>query len=970
MSTADRCPRCGAPRAGSSPGTPCPACLMQLGLAGAGPELGEFASGATEAGAATREFRAGAAEVEQPVPTPEQIAPHFPELEVLNLLGQGGMGAVYKARQRALDRLVALKIIRPQSARDPGFAARFAREARALARLSHPHIVAIHDFGQRDGLYFLIMEYVDGINLRQMMQEGQLLPEQALSIVPRLCETLQYAHDEGVIHRDIKPENILLDRRGRVKIADFGLAKLAGDKQGDGTLTGCRQVIGTPSYMAPEQMRGSTQVDHRADIYSLGVVLYEMLTGELPIGRFERPSQRVPVDGRLDDVVLRTLERDPERRYQHAVDVKTDIESIASDAHGSTVGRPRGVEADVQKQISSPRFCCHVSTVALLLLVAVGACQFVTSGLSLWHMLRVLATGHVALLPVALGLLARSAAMGTGLLALLGGVLAWRGDYVWPARLGALALMLPTSGTWLVGLPAGIGLLWATRTRPLPAKGPLPDAIPARESRRVRLRDLMGAAVILVALVGAFFALRHWTTYELREASRAGSAASVRWWLWLGGSPNSPDNGGMTPLMWAALEGHHAVVTSLIMSGAVVDATTSFGETALMMSAFGGHTEAVGVLLGAGADPARPDRDGENALMRAAGNGHLAVVDLLIGSGAPVDVASQTGMTPLLWAAWQGHGTVVRRLVRAGANVRERSADGETALMKAAYHGYDDLVSELLALGCTINTQDEDGETALLLAAATGSQSTVAVLLQRGADLSLATRKGTTALMIAARNGHLPVVRQLLTAGSDVDVRNNEGLTALDEAMLGGQTATAEALIAAGAPTDGRFALWQACREIRQGGFLSALPLLERAAQQTTTPVAPWRWSIDPWDYQIPAPAVLVWLLVGESRRQSGQMAAAAEAFGQALAAVHSQGGEALLVRRTVNAPDQSSVVQEFRVFSAQLQNMVTRPGPDGEITLHFPSGELALQFHEEQRWRGGNSSRSGQPAHLADLFR
>ncbi len=147
------------------------------------------------------------------------------------------------------------------------------------------------------------MEFVDGLNLRGLIRKGQLKPEEALRIVPQICEALQYAHDEGIIHRDIKPENILLDRRGNVKIADFGLAKLLGTMSPDSALTGSRQVIGTLRYMAPEQMETPLAVDHRADIYSLGVVFYEMLTGELPLGRFAPPSKKVQVDVRLDEVV-------------------------------------------------------------------------------------------------------------------------------------------------------------------------------------------------------------------------------------------------------------------------------------------------------------------------------------------------------------------------------------------------------------------------------------------------------------------------------------------------------------------------------------------------------------------------------------------------------------------------------------------------------------------------------------------
>jgi serine/threonine protein kinase len=258
-----------------------------------------------------------------------EIARHFPQLEIIELLGQGGMGAVYKARQKQLDRVIALKILPPEAGRDQAFAERFLREARALARLNHPNIVTVHEFGEANSLFYLVMEYVDGANLRQMERSGKLTAAQALAIVPKICDALQYAHEEGIVHRDIKPENILVDKRGRVKIADFGLAKLLGKAAADFNLTGSQQAMGTPHYMAPEQMEKPFTVDHRADIYSLGVVFYEMLTGELPLGRFQPPSAKVHVDVRLDEVVLRSMEHDVERRYQHVSEVKTAIEQVS-----------------------------------------------------------------------------------------------------------------------------------------------------------------------------------------------------------------------------------------------------------------------------------------------------------------------------------------------------------------------------------------------------------------------------------------------------------------------------------------------------------------------------------------------------------------------------------------------------------------------------------------------------------------
>jgi len=428
----NRCPRCSKPLPVGSPRGLCPACLLQCGLE-------------TNTVGFTGEHQAEATRRWQP-PTVEQLAPLFGELDILELIGRGGMGAVYKAREKQLDRLVALKILPPEIGADPSFAQRFAREAQAMARLSHPNIVTIYSFGSRPlslegegkgegavnpspskgegqgegaektspspgpsgrplpwrershqkplslegqgkgegaanpspskgegqgeggtgDLYYFIMEYVDGLSLRQVLNSGGVSAAEALAIVPQICDALQYAHDRGIVHRDIKPENLLLNRAGQVKIADFGLARLVGltpsplkgegrgegeeslplqgggqgegeslplqgggQGEGEGEVTQGRHVLGTPQYMAPEQIARPREVDHRADIYSLGVVFYQMLTGELPKGKFEPPSRKVLIDVRLDEVVLRALEREPARRYQQVSEVRTQVETIA-----------------------------------------------------------------------------------------------------------------------------------------------------------------------------------------------------------------------------------------------------------------------------------------------------------------------------------------------------------------------------------------------------------------------------------------------------------------------------------------------------------------------------------------------------------------------------------------------------------------------------------------------------------------
>lgn len=352
------CPECGAKLPANAPEGLCPRCLMKSArqeTKSAYNADSEVASDVPTSATPPGKFMP---------PRPDELAGQFPHLEIIELLGQGGMGAVYKARQKQLDRLVALKILPPEVEQQAAFAERFTREARSLARLNHPHIVTVFDFGHTaEGLYFFVMEFVEGTDLRHVIQSAKLLPKEALAIVPQICEALQFAHDEGIVHRDIKPENILLDKRGRVKIADFGLAKLLDSPATVYTLTQAGQRMGTPHYMAPEQIEHPDQVDHRADIFSLGVVFYEMLTNELPLGRFSPPSQKVEVDVRLDDVVLRTLEKEPDRRYQHASEVGVDVETICSDKHADAKFSPRRKAGD---DVESVRHRVWIPAIGLL----------------------------------------------------------------------------------------------------------------------------------------------------------------------------------------------------------------------------------------------------------------------------------------------------------------------------------------------------------------------------------------------------------------------------------------------------------------------------------------------------------------------------------------------------------------------------------------------------------------------------
>lgn len=264
-------------------------------------------------------------------PTLDEAALLFPNYEIVALIGRGGMGAVYKGRQVELDRQVAIKLLPLEVSVDPDFADRFRREARAMAKLSHPNIILIYEFGATfEGHLFFVMEFVDGADLHQMIHGPGVPPERSLSIISGVCDALAYAHGKGVVHRDMKPANVMVNIHGEVKVADFGLARLLdpGADQTGHTMTGT--VMGTPAYMAPEQMRGMN-VDHRADIYSLGVMLYEMLCGEVPRGIFDPPSARVAgLSANIDQVVIKAMHQQPDRRYQSTTEMKTDVAVAAN----------------------------------------------------------------------------------------------------------------------------------------------------------------------------------------------------------------------------------------------------------------------------------------------------------------------------------------------------------------------------------------------------------------------------------------------------------------------------------------------------------------------------------------------------------------------------------------------------------------------------------------------------------------
>ena len=536
MADVSRCPQCGCELPPDAPGGLCPDCLLAVGL------QTEDLSEQNAAASSPATSPPGGGFV---APSPDELAECFPQIEIQQLVGQGGMGAVYKAVQTKLGRPVALKIIRPEAAADPAFAERFAREARTLALLNHPHIITVYDFGEVDvaangaaakKLYYFIMEFVDGVNLRQMLAGGQLTSQQALAIVPQLCDALQFAHDEGIVHRDIKPENILIDRHGRVKIADFGLAKIVAQSVDDFTLTGTYQVMGTPRYMAPEQMTGSRLVDHRADIYSLGVVFYEMLTGDLPLGRFKTPSESAAVDARLDDVVLKTLQREPEARYQHASDVKSDVTSISQLAAAAPPladtpapatapvreAAPRGPrqESSPDRQLQEARSQVFSPGVAMIVLGIVSLLMplLIPTGTGVLLAMDAMRPGDLRGSPFEFpsALFVGLPAVPVGIMMLLAGIGMVRSRMLEMATMGCIAAMLPCSPLFLISLPMGIWALLVLRRKDIRAafrqpEADLPPTAAAPWSARLKTAGLsivmitVGTCNAALPLIVAFF---------------------------------------------------------------------------------------------------------------------------------------------------------------------------------------------------------------------------------------------------------------------------------------------------------------------------------------------------------------------------------------------------------------------------------------------------------------------------------
>ncbi|TDU81162.1 serine/threonine protein kinase [Prosthecobacter fusiformis] len=272
------------------------------------------------------------AQIEAEIEEKEPLSLNVQGYEIQELIGGGGMGEVYRAILTARGRVVAMKVVSGRLTRDPEVTARFEAEVAALSQLSHHNVVRVLDHGETvNGRHFLVMEYVDGCDLRRLLRAQRMDMERGLDIFLKVCAGVSHAHQRGLVHRDIKPANILIGADGTVKVADFGLAKTLVENSTGYSFTQTRDTFGTPYYVAPEVTRSAGIADERADVYALGVLLYELLTGTVPMGQFTPLSAKTGLNKKIDSIVCQALADDPQRRLASVSELANTVEKIAND---------------------------------------------------------------------------------------------------------------------------------------------------------------------------------------------------------------------------------------------------------------------------------------------------------------------------------------------------------------------------------------------------------------------------------------------------------------------------------------------------------------------------------------------------------------------------------------------------------------------------------------------------------------
>jgi len=678
---------------------------------------------------------------------PERIGGY----EIIGELGRGAMGVVYHARDAAIGRSVAIKVIRIDAGTSREESAqlrqRLIREASVAGNIYHPGIVTVHQLGEEGENVFIVMEFVEGSSLEHLLTNNPSLDRAwALDILAQVAVALDYAHKGGVVHRDVKPANLLVRSDGRVKIADFGIAKLtAGATRG---MTAAGVSVGSPAYMSPEQIHAH-DVDGRSDQFALGTIAFQMLAGRMPFrgitahtlmfqivtaDPFEPQPGDIPLPAGVTAVLGRALAKNPADRFP---DCASFIQQLTVAANGGTAA---SLESTAKIEVATPKKAKESKSWILAPIV--------------------------------------------GALLTLG--LAGSGIYWWVHRTCCAPDPVPVA----IATP---------RPEPTPTPAPAPIETPAPAPIETPAPSPVAEAspVTKPAPAKKSASSEASPTITLHAAVTYGKADVVKALLAKGANINETDSSGSTPLMIAA-GGTPYLANNLPMIGILIDARASLeardsqGRRALHRAASEGQTAAAALLLNSGALINPKATDGATPLFYAVQFGKKPVMDLLVARHAQVDLADATGATPLMIAS---EGTsyitksapLVEALLNAGAHVDTVDTLGRSALYRASAAGKPDVVHVLLGHHAKPNLRANDGSTALIEAVTFSRPLIAQNLLSHGADVNLADSKSNTPLMIAAEKtptikDSARFIKMLLEHGAKRDLKDAQGRTALQRA--------------------------------------------------------------------------------------------------------------------------------------------------------------------------------------------
>jgi ankyrin repeat protein len=748
-------------------------------------------------------------------------------------IGKGGMGMVYQARHIALEREVAIKFLPANVADNVDFVERFFREARAAAHLNHPNITTVHDAGVEDGVYYFVMEYVEGQDLAHLLREKGKIPEKdAIRYGISIATALAYAHKHQIIHRDIKPENIFLNLEGEIKVGDLGLAKQIGESDSSITISG--MVVGTPYYISPEQIRGLKDVDARTDIYSLGAALYHLVTGQVPYSgssateimsnhlteAFHWPQTVNPdlSDG-FCHILQKMMAKNRDERYQSMNEV---IQALIDCQEGKMIVAPTVAPLEsgiAPKPKSSRKPAVWIVAASLFILAGFGAAYY------------------LKLIP-------------------------------------RMAPVVPVETQTPVAAPESAKMdskesapVTSKSSQKEVSKAPVKSSTPEPADKTAPIipsREFSPQADVPPALTAEQLQAK------LVEAVKNGDAAGVREMFQLGADPDSRDEekrplllnaisknqteitklfldkganvnvrsaDGWTYLMKASNAGHPDIVKLLLQNGANVNAKTDEGWTALMLAAGNGHSEVVEQLLARNANLNSKNQHGNTALLHALGNKRMKAAEVLVRGGAQVNVKNQMGHTALMLAKESGDQQMVQLLLSAGATsgevasnpLKPASAELPTApsapvistpkqpsraeLLGAASSGNTELVRSLISQGASAEALSD----ALRSAVNAGKADVVRILLASGANPNIRTHNNWTPFLYAVNTGETEIIRMMLEQKADVNARTLDGWSALSLASVNGQLPNVKVLVQHGAEinykgVDGNTALLQAVK--------------------------------------------------------------------------------------------------------------------------------------------------------------